>query len=188
MSRSLHSSSEYLGSSKRWSRNESDIVPWKSSIGEISSKISSKPDLDGSSPRFVFVDCARRERHKSLPNNQSTLSTCSANRFGTSRGSRILANEIRRGATEFFFAAKRCPSRQRWGRRTSRSQPLYALTMEVFCERVGYRPTPRPVQPAAYTPKTKVCLAPCGEFLSTNKKTPAWPKPDGGFLINGFIT
>jgi hypothetical protein len=60
--------------------------------------------------------------------------------------------------------------------------------MEVFCEREGYRPTPWPVQPAAYTPKTKDCLAPCGEFLSTNKKTPAWPKPDGGFLINGFIT
>ena len=112
MSRSLQSAIEYLGGSKRWSRNESDIVPWKSSIGEISSKISSKPDFEGSSPRLVLVDSARRERHKSLPNNQSTLSTCSASRLGTSRGSRIFANEIRRGAVELFFAAKRCPFRQ----------------------------------------------------------------------------
>ena len=112
MSRSLQSAIECLGGSKRWSRNESDIVPWKSSIGEISSKISSKPDFEGSSPRFVLVDCARRARHRSFPSNQSTLSTCSASRLGTSSGSRIFANEIRRGAVELFFAAKRCPSRQ----------------------------------------------------------------------------
>ena len=44
-SRSLHSSTEFFGGSKRWSRKDSDIVPLKSSIGEISSKISSRPDF-----------------------------------------------------------------------------------------------------------------------------------------------
>ena len=38
-------------SSKRWSRNESDIEPEKSSIGEISSKISSRPERSGTSVR-----------------------------------------------------------------------------------------------------------------------------------------
>src|SRR5258705_3791968 len=38
MSFSLHSSAEYLGGSNRWSRNDRDIVPVKSSIGLISSK------------------------------------------------------------------------------------------------------------------------------------------------------
>src|SRR6266702_7034309 len=33
MSFSLHSSAEYFGGSNRWSRNESDIVPVKSSMG-----------------------------------------------------------------------------------------------------------------------------------------------------------
>ena len=47
MSRSLHSSIEYLGGSNRWSRNDSDMEPEKSSIGEISSKISSRPELVG---------------------------------------------------------------------------------------------------------------------------------------------
>jgi hypothetical protein len=40
-----HCSSVYLGSSKRWSRNDSDICPLKSSIGLISSKISSRPQV-----------------------------------------------------------------------------------------------------------------------------------------------
>ena len=158
MSRSLHSSIEYLGGSKRWSRNESDIVPWKSSIGEISSKISSKPDFAGSSPRFVLVDSARRERHRSLPSNQSTLSTCSASRFGTSSGSRIFANEIRRGAVELFFAAKRCPSRQNSllcghahleGRRRYMQRPS-----ENLCEGKGYRLTPQRGKPGAYIPNS----------------------------------
>src|SRR5438876_10752651 len=51
MSLSLHSSREYLGGSNRWSRNERDIDPEKSSIGEISSKISSSPDFSGRSSR-----------------------------------------------------------------------------------------------------------------------------------------
>src|SRR4029078_3404363 len=44
MSLSLHSSTEYLGGSKRWSRNDSDMEPEKSSIGLISSKISCRPE------------------------------------------------------------------------------------------------------------------------------------------------
>ncbi len=51
MSLSLHSSSEYLGGSNRWSRNDRDIVPEKSSIGLISSKISSRPDCSAMSVR-----------------------------------------------------------------------------------------------------------------------------------------
>ena len=51
MSFSRHSSTEYLGGSKRWSRNDRDIVSEKSSMGLISSKISARPDLPASSPR-----------------------------------------------------------------------------------------------------------------------------------------
>ena len=51
MSRSLHSSMEYLGGSNRWSRNDRDMEPEKSSIGEISSKISSRPEVVGTSLR-----------------------------------------------------------------------------------------------------------------------------------------
>ena len=51
MSFSRHSSTEYFGGSKRWSRNDRDIVSEKSSMGEISSKISARPDLPASSPR-----------------------------------------------------------------------------------------------------------------------------------------
>src|SRR5512146_3108263 len=47
MSLSLHSSTEYLGGSNRWSRKDSDIDPEKSSIGEISSKTSSSPEVIG---------------------------------------------------------------------------------------------------------------------------------------------
>jgi hypothetical protein len=38
-------------------------------------------------------------------------------------------------------------------RTTRRSAPLYALTLEVLCERVGYRAQVELVQPTAYTPK-----------------------------------
>src|ERR1700737_1026423 len=47
MSLSLHSSTEYLDGSNRWSRNDRDMEPEKSSIGEISSKTSSRPDVRG---------------------------------------------------------------------------------------------------------------------------------------------
>ncbi len=46
------------------------------------------------------------------------------------------------------------------GRTTIRSQPLYALTIEDFCEGSGYLPPPDPVQPGSYTPKSP----PCHEF------------------------
>src|SRR5215813_11081823 len=95
MSRSLHSSIEYLGGSKRWSRNDSDIDPEKSSIGEISSKISSRPEVSGTSWRPSSRAAATRACHFALPRSQSKLSVCSARRFGTSSGSRILAKEIR---------------------------------------------------------------------------------------------
>jgi hypothetical protein len=45
---------EYLLSSKRWSRKLSDIEPEKSSIGEISSKISSRPERSGTSRAAVL--------------------------------------------------------------------------------------------------------------------------------------
>ena len=111
MSRSLHSAIEYFAGSKRWSRNESDIDPWKSSIGEISSKISSSPDVLGISPRSGLSFLPSRARHASFPSSQSKLSTWRANRLGTSCGSRILAKEIWDGAVDFVFAAKSCPSK-----------------------------------------------------------------------------
>src|SRR5215212_2064135 len=95
MSRSLHSSIEYLGGSNRWSRNDSDMEPEKSSIGEISSKISSRPEVVGTSCRALSRAASTRACHLLLPRSQSKLSVCRARRFGTSRGSRILPNEIR---------------------------------------------------------------------------------------------
>src|SRR3954453_15942928 len=88
MSRSLHSSIEYLGGSKRWSRNDSDIDPEKSSIGEISSKISSRPDFSWMwlSPWAAWTRACQR----SFPSRQSKLSVCRARRSGTSSGSWIL--------------------------------------------------------------------------------------------------
>src|SRR5688500_15296690 len=97
MSLSLHSSTEYLVGSKRWSRKVSDIDPEKSSIGEISSKISSRPDLVGTSCPLSSAD-STRDFQAALPRSQSKLSVCSARRFGTSRGSLIFAKEMRSGA------------------------------------------------------------------------------------------
>src|SRR5215471_14209867 len=109
---------EFFGGSNRWSLKVRDMEPEKSSIGEISSKISSRPDLVGTS-RPVSRAASTRAFHTSLPSSQSKLSVCSARRFGTSRGSRILAKETRRGAVraaEAAFkalreAAKRGPSK-----------------------------------------------------------------------------
>src|SRR3954454_16278848 len=98
MSRSLQSSIEYFGGSKRWSRNDRDMVPWKSSIGLISSKISSRPEADGTSSRPDLAAFSTRAFHTSLPSSVSKLSVWRARRFGTSSGSRIFAKEIRRGA------------------------------------------------------------------------------------------
>src|SRR5215475_10946137 len=91
MSLSLHSSMDALTSSKRGLEKERLIEPEKSSIGEISPRISSSPDCG-------FWSCATRARHASLPINQSNDSVCSARRFGTSSGSRIFANDVRGGA------------------------------------------------------------------------------------------
>src|SRR5215475_13893472 len=114
MSFSLHSSAEYLGGSNRWSRNESDIVPVKSSIGLISSKISSRPDCSGRSFRPTVWSAATFARHFSFPSSQSNESVCRARRLGTSSGSLIRAKEIRCGpgaiAEALREAANRGPS------------------------------------------------------------------------------
>ena len=86
MSRSLHSSIEYFGGSNRWSRNVSDIVPEKSSIGLISSKISSRPDFVGTSSRPRLAAASTRACQASLPSSQSKLSVCRARRFGNLEG------------------------------------------------------------------------------------------------------
>ena len=94
-SRSLHSSTEFFGGSNRWSRNDSDMVPLKSSIGEISSKISSRPDLVLMSRAALGQGGPTRARQASLPTSQSNESICRSSRSGTSMGSAIFANEIR---------------------------------------------------------------------------------------------
>ncbi len=73
-SRSLHSSTVFFGGSNRWSRNERLIVPEKSSIGEISSKISSSPDFVETSVRPCDLASATWACHLSLPISQSKLS------------------------------------------------------------------------------------------------------------------
>src|SRR6476620_1133173 len=90
MSLSLHSSMDALTSSKRGLEKERLIEPEKSSMGEISPRISSRPDCGSATP-----SAATRDRHRSLPTSQSKDSVCSARRFGTSSGSRILAKEVR---------------------------------------------------------------------------------------------
>lgn len=62
---------EYLTSSKRWSRNDSDMEPLKSSIGEISSKMSSSPERSGTSSRPAARASATRSCQRSLPRSQS---------------------------------------------------------------------------------------------------------------------
>ena len=114
MSLSLHSSTEYLGGSNRWSRNDRDMVPEKSSIGLISSKISSRPDWVGTSLRPACRAASTRAFHFSLPSSQSKDSVCRARRSGTSSGSWMRAKETRRGpagtAEALREAANRCPS------------------------------------------------------------------------------
>ena len=88
MSLSRHSSSFALTSSKRGSEKDSDRLPEKSSIGEISSRISSRP---------LGMGSTWRARHAGPPTSQSNESVCRARRFGTSSGSRSLAKETRSG-------------------------------------------------------------------------------------------
>ena len=87
----MHSSIEALTSSKRGAENDSDMVPEKSSMGLISSRISA-------SPLRACGSSADRVAHASLPTSQSNDSVWMARRLGTSRCSVILPNETRRGA------------------------------------------------------------------------------------------
>src|SRR5689334_10273382 len=93
MSLSLHSSTEALTSSKRGSEKDSDIEPEKSSIGEISVRISSRPPTGFSSPASM-----RRWNHASSPTSHSNDWVCRSSRSGTRKGSRIFAKETRVGA------------------------------------------------------------------------------------------
>src|ERR1700730_6100892 len=74
------------------------MVPVKSSIGLISSKISSRPDCSGTSLAPALRAASIRLRQRSLPSNQSNESVCRARRSGTSRGSLKRAKETRRVA------------------------------------------------------------------------------------------
>src|ERR1700712_3749749 len=88
MSLSLHSSTEALTSSKRGSEKDRDIEPERSSIGEISVRISSSPPTGLSSPASM-----RRWNHASSPTSHSNDWVCRSSRSGTRRGSRIFAKE-----------------------------------------------------------------------------------------------
>src|SRR5581483_11925409 len=92
MSLSLHSSMGALTSSKRGLEKDRLIEPEKSSIGDNSVRISSSPDWAGV-PAWPDRAC-----QAALPISQSNESVCRARRLGTSRGSRILAKEVRGGA------------------------------------------------------------------------------------------
>src|SRR5580700_1093300 len=131
MSLSLHSSAEYLGGSNRWSRNESDMVPVKSSIGLISSKISSRPDCSGRFLCPAFFSASSRARQRSLPSSQSNDSVCRARRLGTSRGSLMRAKETRLGPREVAEAlreaANRGPSELCGGRCIARTRNALRL-------------------------------------------------------------
>ncbi|CPU54419.1 Uncharacterised protein [Mycobacteroides abscessus] len=101
MSLSLHSSTGALTSSKRGSLNDSDIEPEKSSIGESSVRISSRPPVGFTSPRAVATS-----RQRGDPTSHSKDSVCTSSRPGTASGSRSLAKESRLGApgTELVVA------------------------------------------------------------------------------------
>src|SRR5216683_3753700 len=90
------------------------MVPEKSSMGLISSKISSRPDCSGTSLRPDSFAASTRAFHLSLPSSQSNDSVCRARRPGTSRGSLMRAKETRRGpgvlAGTLRDAANRGPS------------------------------------------------------------------------------
>src|SRR5689334_5187064 len=91
MSLSLHSSMDAFTSSKRGLEKDRLIEPEKSSIGDSSVRISSRPDSG-------LACVSLRDCHAWFPTSQSNESVCRARRFGTSSGSRILAKEVRGGA------------------------------------------------------------------------------------------
>src|ERR1700685_354928 len=90
------------------------MVPVKSSMGLISSKISSSPDCSGRFLWPAFFSASSRDRQRSLPSSQSKDSVCRARRLGTSRGSSMRAKETRWGpetvAEALREAANRGPS------------------------------------------------------------------------------
>src|SRR3954447_19000041 len=82
------------------------MVPEKSSMGLISSKISSSPDWVGTSLRPACWAASTRAFHLSLPSNQSKDSVCSARRSGTPRGSLMRAKETRFGPVAVIEALR----------------------------------------------------------------------------------
>src|SRR5205809_6423874 len=72
------------------------MVPEKSSIGLISSKISSRPDCSATSLRPASRASLIRVCHLSLPSSQSKDSVWRARRSGTLSGSWIRAKDKRR--------------------------------------------------------------------------------------------
>ena len=94
-SRSLHSSSVIFASANSGSEKDRDMVPWKSSIGEISSKMSVRPEVTGTEWSSAAWASSTRATQRSLPIRRSNDSVCSASRSGTSSGSEILAKEMR---------------------------------------------------------------------------------------------
>src|SRR6201998_1079649 len=156
MSLSLHSSSEYLGGSNRWSRNDRDIVPEKSSIGLISSKISSSPDCSGTSLRPASLAAWIRAFHLSFLSSQSKDSVCKASRSGTFRGSLIRAKDTRRGprfvAEALRDAANRGPSEL-----VAELSP-HARQTPHGCTTCEKDPTEAPIA-AEQTPRTLECSA-----------------------------
>ncbi len=123
----MHSSIEALTSSKRGAENDRDIVPEKSSIGLISSRISASPERACGSPDD-------RAAQASLPTSQSNDSVWMARRLGTSRCSVIRPKETRRGAkaldVRLVFAGredgKMRPSEDLWCRTAVSRAPRWA--------------------------------------------------------------
>src|SRR6478736_5648995 len=110
MSLSRHSSSVALTSSNRGSENDNERLPEKSSIGEISWRISSRPD--------GVAGSVCRARHAGSPTSHSNDSVCRARRLGTSSGSLVFANETRRPVVPLVFfgvlvTAKMRPSKDK---------------------------------------------------------------------------
>src|SRR6478735_11992774 len=93
---------EYFSGSRYGFVNESCMVSLRSSIGEISSKISSRPLTSGTSVRPSDFASATRAFHASLPTSQSNDSVCRARRSGTVSVSEILANERREAPRPFL--------------------------------------------------------------------------------------
>src|SRR6185295_11480591 len=115
--------------------------PEKSSIGEISVRISSRPPTGFSSPASM-----RRWNHASSPTSHSNDWVCRSSRSGTRRGSRIFAKETRVGA----------PGSARWSevvagvvvaRDEAKMRPSenYALVWRTPGP-ARYRCSPRPVE------------------------------------------